>query len=168
MQTLIDEDWEDEEDTLEDQYLIFSLGERHYGIEIRNITEIVGVQSITEVPEMPQYIIGVMNLRGKIIPLVDARLRIGLNKAEYTEKTCVVIFELEARIVGLIVDTVKEVINIPKDHLEDAPNFQEQDKATFVKSLAKVKGMVKIILDLMALINDENLSKTLVKRGDGI
>lgn len=158
------EEDEIEEDTLEDQYLIFSLGERHYGIEIRHITEIVGLQTIAEVPETPSYVVGVMNLRGKIIPLVDARIRLGLEKIPYNDKTCVIIFELEEKIVGLVVDTVKEVLHISKEQMETAPSFQESEKAKFVKYLAKIKEKVKIILDLHTLIQDENVAKTLQKR----
>lgn len=157
------EDEELEEDTLEDQYLIFSLGERHYGIEIRHITEIVGLQTIAEVPETPPYVVGVMNLRGKIIPLVDARIRLGLEKISYNDKTCVIIFELENKIVGLIVDTVKEVLHISKEQMEVAPSFQEAERSRFVKYLAKIKDKVKIILDLNILIQDENISKTVQK-----
>ena len=106
-----------DEDTMEDRYLTFFIGEEVYGLAIRNVTEIVGLQRITEVPDMPSYVLGVINLRGAVIPVVDVRLRFGIEQREADERTCVIVVQLEDISVGLIVDTVSEVIDIPGDNV---------------------------------------------------
>ena len=103
---------EQEDDTLKGKYLVFSLGKELYGMDIRNITEIIGIQPITEVPEMPAYIRGIANLRGKIIPVMDARRRFKKPLREYDERTCIIVIETNDLSIGLIVDSVAEVITM--------------------------------------------------------
>ena len=150
------DDFDDDEDTLDGRFLIFSLGERNYGIEIKYITEIVGLQTITEIPDMPSYIKGVINLRGKVVALIDVRNRFKMTEIGYTEKTCVVILNIHGQLVGLIVDTVREVIKINPNQMEEAPRFSETEGSRFIKALAKVKNDVKILLNTDRIIKEED------------
>jgi len=102
----------EDEDTLRGKYLIFSMGDEFFGMEIRYITEIIGIQPITEVPEMPEYVKGVTNLRGKIIPVMDARLRFKKALREYDDRTCIIVVETGDVSIGLIVDSVAEVLTL--------------------------------------------------------
>ena len=111
---LLEDDYEEDEDTQEDKFLTFVLNREEYGIEIRHVTEIIGIQSITEVPDMPHYIKGVINLRGKVIPVMDVRLRFGVAEREYDDRTCIIVINIEEQSVGMIVDRVSEVLDIPK------------------------------------------------------
>ncbi len=160
LQTFTDEEFdEEEEDTLEGRYLIFSIEARHYGIEIQHITEIVGLQAITEVPDMPAFVKGVINLRGKIIPLIDVRSRFKLSEIEYNDKTSVIILRIQNQFIGLIVDMVREVIKINDDQLEETPRFGDKEGNRFVKALAKVKDEVKILLDTERLLVEGDLER---------
>jgi purine-binding chemotaxis protein CheW len=162
LQSYTDEEFdeEDEDDTLEDRYLIFSIEERQYGIEIKHITEIVGLHAITEVPDMPAFIKGVINLRGKIIPLLDVRSRFKLSEIEYNDKTCVVILNINNHLIGLIVDTVREVLKIGSEQMEEPPRFGDGNGNRFVKSLAKVKEEVKVLLDVERLFIEDEIKQT--------
>lgn len=153
-------DEDEEEDTLEGRYLIFSIEERNYGIEIQHILEIVGLHTITEVPDMPSFVKGVMNLRGRIIPLIDVRNRFKLPEVAYNDKTCVIILNINRYSIGLIVDTVREVLKIGSEQMEDAPRFGEGIGNRFVKSLAKVKEEIKILLDIERLFKEEEIKQT--------
>ena len=108
---------ETEEDTQKGKYLIFSLGNEFYGIEIKYVTEIIGVQPITEIPELPDYIKGIINLRGKIIPVMDVRIRFKKSPMEYNDRTCVIVIDVKDTSVGLIVDSVSEVLSIEEEIL---------------------------------------------------
>lgn len=145
-----------EEDTQEGQFLTFSLAEQEYGIEIRHVTEIIGIQRITDLPETPEYVKGVINLRGKVIPVIDVRLRFRMPERDYDERTCIVVVNISDTSVGLVVDTVSEVINIPADNIEPAPKVNQGRPAQqFVQGLAKVGEQVKILLDTQRLLFDE-------------
>ncbi|MCW7487456.1 chemotaxis protein CheW [Leptospira meyeri] len=146
----------DDEDTLDGRYLIFSLADRSYGIEIKFITEIVGMQNITEIPDMPTFIKGVINLRGKVIALIDVRDRFRMQSIGYNDKTCVIILSVNQQLIGLIVDTVKEVIKIPPNNMEEAPKFGEHQGNQFIKSIAKVSDEVKVLLNIEKLLKDED------------
>ncbi|MDF3820475.1 chemotaxis protein CheW [Leptospira sp. 96542] len=158
LEPLADEtdDFDEDEDTLESRYLIFSLADRSYGIEIKFITEIVGMQTITEIPDMPSFIKGVINLRGKVIALVDVRERFKMDSIGYNDKTCVIILSVNQQLIGLIVDTVKEVIKISGQNMEEAPRFGEHEGNQFVKSIAKVNEDVKVLLNIQKLLKDED------------
>ncbi len=152
-------DEDEEEDTLDGRYLIFSIEERQYGIEIKDITEIVGLHTITEVPDMPTFIKGVINLRGKIIPVLDVRSRFKLSEIEYNDKTCVIILNINHNLIGLIVDTVREVLKISSEQMEETPRFGEGLSNRFVKALAKVKEEVKILLDVERLFKEDEIKQ---------
>ena len=117
-----------EEDTQKGKFLTFSLGKEDYGVEIKYVTEIIGIQSITEVPDLPAYINGIINLRGKIIPVMDVRLRFGKTVREYDDRTCIIVIDINDISIGLIVDRVSEVINIPESEIVPPPQLDKDSK----------------------------------------
>jgi purine-binding chemotaxis protein CheW len=140
------------------KYLTFRLGGEEFGIHVRHVREIIGVQDITAVPGTPAHLKGVINLRGKIIPVVDLRIRFRFPEAPLTATTCIIVAQVsqsgEQAMGGLIVDSVCEVVNIGGNDLEDAPDFGEGVETPFVLGIAKFKGSVKILLkieDVLAL-----------------
>jgi purine-binding chemotaxis protein CheW len=151
-------DDDDDENSQENQYLLFPLGEEIYGINIGSITEIVEKQKITEVPDMPEYIKGVINLRGRIIPVLDLRVRFGMETRTYDDRTCIIIVRVGERTVGFIVDTVAEVQNIAQNNIEPPPEFKS-DKITkkYIRGLGKVGKSVKILIDVEKVINQEDI-----------
>lgn len=148
--------FEEEEDTQKGKFLIFSIGNEFYGIEIMYVTEIIGIQEITEIPELPNYIKGIINLRGKIIPVMDVRLRFKKETRDYNDRTCIVVVDMKDISIGLIVDSVSEVISIDDENIVPPP---ELNKVTnrYIKGIGKVSGDVKLILDCDKLLNDEEV-----------
>jgi purine-binding chemotaxis protein CheW len=147
---------EDDEDAKADKYLLFNLGREVYGIGIGHILEIIELQKITDVPDMPAYIRGVINLRGKIIPAMDLRLRFHLEERPYDDRSCIIIVQVADRLVGLVVDTVEEVQDIPLDHIEPAPDFvAEAAGDKFLSGLARSGEDVRIILDVEKIAHFE-------------
>jgi purine-binding chemotaxis protein CheW len=145
------------EDTQEGKFLTFILGEEEYGIEIRHVTEIIGIQSITEVPDMPAHVKGVINLRGKVIPVMDVRLRFGMPERPYDDRTCIVVINIDGQAVGLVVDRVSEVLDIPKDDIEPPPAVRKGEESRFVQGMGKVGEEVKILLDARKLLYDDEV-----------
>ncbi len=153
-----DDLYDEDEDTLSNRYLTFQLGDEVYGIEIRYVTEIVGVQKITEVPDMPNFIKGVVNLRGQVIPVLDIRLRFNMKPREYDERTCVVVVNIEDTSVGLIVDTVQEVREINPENVSPPPAVsRDSERAKYILGLGKIGDEVNILLDLAKLLQDEEM-----------
>ncbi len=148
-----------EEDTLKGKYLIFSMGKEQYGIEIRYITEIIGIQPLTEVPDMPKYVKGVTNLRGKIIPVIDARLRFGKEERDYDDRTCIVVIDNNEIPMGLIVDSVSEVITIDDEDIVP-PLDINKDGHNFIKGIGKAGGKVKLLLDCQMLLTNDVMKRT--------
>ncbi|NCB50668.1 MAG: purine-binding chemotaxis protein CheW [Clostridia bacterium] len=146
-----------EEDTQTGRFLTFTLGEETYGIEIRCVTEIVGIQAITEMPEMPDYIKGIINLRGLIIPLLDVRLRFGKEPRPYDDRTCVIVIDLNGVSVGLIVDSVSEVLTIPEEDVSELPALNSGAKKGYVKNIGKLENCVVLLLDCGKLLEAEEL-----------
>jgi purine-binding chemotaxis protein CheW len=147
-----------EDDTQKDKYLTFHLGSEVYGIEIRNVTEIIGIQKITVIPEMPPYIKGVINLRGKIIPVMDVRMRFRIEPRAYDERTCVVVVDINDTSVGLVVDTVSEVADIPESQIESASGLSRGKYNAFIQGIGKIGDDIKIILDVNMLLYDGDLA----------
>lgn len=145
-----------DEDTLTGKYLIFTLGEELYGMEIRYITEIIGIQPITEVPEMPTYVKGVTNLRGTIIPVMDARLRFKKVEREYDDRTCIVVLDTNAISVGLIVDSVAEVLTLTEDEIAPPPEVG-RGAHKYIQGIGKSEGKVILLLDSQRLLSDDEL-----------
>ncbi|MBW2128923.1 MAG: purine-binding chemotaxis protein CheW [Deltaproteobacteria bacterium] len=144
---------DEDEDTQKDKFLTFQVGKEDYGIEIRHVTEIIGIQKITAVPDMPEFVKGVINLRGKVIPVLDMRKRFVLEEREYDERTCIVVVNVSGGAVGLVVDSVNEVADIPQEQIEPAPEINEDNKNLMVQGLGKVGEEVKILLDVDRLIH---------------
>lgn len=147
---------EQEEDTLKGKYLTFSMGNETYGIEIRYVTEIIGIQPITEVPELPEYVRGIINLRGKIIPVMDVRLRFKKPFREYNDRTCVVVIDTNGISVGLIVDSVSEVLGIRDEEIVPPPDVSKGGQK-YIKGIGKVGTDVKLLLDCEKLLNGDDL-----------
>jgi purine-binding chemotaxis protein CheW len=148
------------EDTLKNMYLTFRLGKEDYGIEIRYVTEIVGMQKITEVPDMPIFVKGVVNLRGQVIPVLDMRLRFNMEPRNYDERTCIIVVNIGGSQVGLVVDTVNEVRNIDNDQISPPPKTAGADSARYIQGMGKVGEEVIILLEGQRLLH-ENEAATL-------
>jgi purine-binding chemotaxis protein CheW len=136
---------------LEGKYLTFVLGDEGYGVGIMKVREIIGVMEITAVPHTPDYIKGVINLRGRVIPIMDLRLRFGMEEREYTDRTCVIVVEVKGQNgpiqVGMLVDAVSEVMNISAKDIEPPPDFGLSTDSDNILGMGKVKGEIKILLD---------------------
>lgn len=148
------------------KYLTFKLGAEDYGLEILKVQEIIKMMSITKMPRTPGFIKGVINLRGKVIPVTDLRSKFDMEEKETTEKTCVIVVQAaktEGRVtVGIIVDEVSEVLDIAGDEIEPPPSFGTKQDACFILGIAKVRGSVKILLDIdMVLSESESIEKTI-------
>ena len=147
------------EDTQRDKYLTFSLGKEEYGIEIKYVREIVGLQEITEVPELPPYVKGIINLRGNIIPVLDVRTRFKKPEIEYNDRTCTIVIEVQGVAVGLIVDAVAEVLSIPERDVVAPPQLGNKYQSQFIKGIGKVEERVKLLLNCEKLLNDQELDE---------
>lgn len=145
-------------DSIETMYLTFPVGAELYGVSILVVTEIVGMQRIMSVPDVPHYIKGVINLRGKVIPLMDVRLRFGMPEKEYDDRTVVIVLEIAGAPVGLIVDGVNEVLDIPDDMVDRAGSYSSSDGRSLVKGLGRLEDRVAILLDVNLLIEAEELT----------
>lgn len=154
-----DFDDDDEEDSMKNRYLTFRVGGEDYGIEIVYVTEIVGMQNITEVPDMPEFVKGVINLRGQVIPVIDVRICFKLESREYDDRTCVIVVNIGKNAIGLIVDTVNEVINISEDQVSLPPKMHDTASGRYIQGLGKVGEQVKILLDVQKLLMGDDLEK---------
>lgn len=157
------EEWmegmEEMEDTQKGKYMTFKSDGEYFGIELKYVVEIVGIQKITAVPEVEDYIKGLINLRGKIIPVIDVRVRFKQEPKEYTDRTCIVIINVEETIVGLIVETIAEVVTIPEEEIVPPPTLNPKNvKNQYVYALGKVGEDVKMLLDPTKLIKDDELA----------
>jgi purine-binding chemotaxis protein CheW len=151
---LLDFSREDEE-TLLNRYLTFNIGEEIYGFEIMYVTEIIGIQKITKVPNISNYIKGIINLRGIIYPVIEIRNRFGIEAVPYTERTCIVLVRSRNMGVGMIVDNVSEVMRIDVDKIFPQPQTYKGSKSKYIKSIAKLGTEVKILLDLEKLLFED-------------
>jgi purine-binding chemotaxis protein CheW len=147
-----------EEDSLIGRILTFHIHKETYGIEISFVTEIVSIQDITEIPEMPDYMKGIINLRGKIIPVMDVRRRFNIAPRDYDDRTCVVVIELNGTNVGLIVDSVSEVITIQEEDLTDLQQANFGISNRYVKKIGQAAQKVILILSCERLLSAEELA----------
>ncbi|GAA0076500.1 chemotaxis protein CheW [Clostridium sp. CTA-5] len=161
MSNLLQEIIEDDEDTQKDKYLIFSIDRQDYGIDIENVIEIICIQPITEVPELPDYIKGVINLRGKIIPVMDIRLKLKKEAKKYDDRTCIIIVEIKGICIGFIIDRVLEVATIPEKDLSSLPKIKknEDNSNKYIRNIAKVENEVRLIIDCNKIIEDDEIEK---------
>jgi purine-binding chemotaxis protein CheW len=155
---LINDDMENvEEDTQYGRFLTFNLGAEIFGIEIKYVTEIIGMQSITKVPEVPEYLKGIINLRGKIIPLIDVRIKFGKEPVEYNDRTCIIVIELKNISVGLIVDNVVEVLTIADENISLPPSNKTGFENRYIKGIGKIGDQVQLLLDCKKLLKIDEL-----------
>ena len=152
-----DDGEEDAEDTQKDKYLTFRIGDENYGISIRYVTEIIVVQRITEVPDTPAFVKGVINLRGKVIPVIDIRNRFSMELRDYDERTCIIVVEFSETAVGMIVDTVNEVVDIPEKNIDEPPKSHAGTKNNYLEGMGKIDNQVVILLDLNKVLFVEEL-----------
>ena len=139
-------------ESIETMYLTFPVGDELYGVSIGLVTEIVGLQKIMQVPDVPPYIKGVINLRGKVIPLMDVRLRFGMAEKDYDDRTVVIVLQVNDAPVGLVVDGVNEVLDIPDSQIDRANGFSGSDNRNLVMGLGRLEDRVAILLDVNLLL----------------
>ncbi len=157
---------EETDDMLQGRYLLFGLGDEVYGVHIRCVTEIIGMQPVSTLPEATAYIKGVINLRGKIIPVIDMRLRFKKPAAPYTDRTCIVVVETQHFSAGLIVDEVDEVLVIEEKDIAPPPRLDIGIGHRYLSGIGKVNGKVKLLLDCEALFDEEETKQMdLVRTG---
>ncbi|HEY3295337.1 MAG TPA: chemotaxis protein CheW [bacterium] len=136
------------------KYLTFVLANEEYGLEILKVREIIGSMSTTAVPGMPPYVKGVINLRGKVIPVIDLRLKFGMEGTEQTAETCIIVVDVQGNLIGVRVDQVSEVLDIHGDEIEDAPNVGVAIQNDHLLGMAKTKGRVKILLEISKVLTE--------------
>ena len=143
------------------KYLTFQLASEEFGIRVLKVREIMGLQDITAVPQTPGYVKGVINLRGKVIPVIDLRLKFGLDAADYTQRTCIIVTQVQGEsgqiLMGVVVDGVSEVVTLSESDIEDTPDFGQDVTAGYLLGMAKVKGKVKILLDIDQVLSGHDL-----------
>jgi purine-binding chemotaxis protein CheW len=143
------------------KYLTFQLASEEFGIQVLKVREIIGVQDITAVPQTPAWIKGVINLRGKVIPVIDLRLKFAMPSMAYGQRTCIIVAQLvsggENMLMGVVVDGVSEVLNIAATEIEDTPDFGASVPTPYILGLAKQKGKVKILLDIDRVLTSTEL-----------
>jgi len=143
------------------KYLTFTLEKESYGIGILKVKEIIGMMSITSVPRTPEFVKGVINLRGKVIPVIDLRLKFSMEPVPYTERTCIIVVEIESKtgtvLIGIVVDAVSEVLNIKQEEIEETPAFGSKLNTGYILGMAKMEGGVKILLDIDAVLSTKEV-----------
>ncbi|MBI5582924.1 MAG: purine-binding chemotaxis protein CheW [Deltaproteobacteria bacterium] len=146
----------------EGKYLTFTLGQEEYGIGILKVREIIGMMEITYVPRTPEHVKGVINLRGKVIPVISLRCKFGIQEEAYTDRTCIIVVEIlganGAIPIGIIVDSVSEVLNISGEDIEPTPTMGSSLNTQYILGMAKVKGKVKILLDIDQVLSTDEVS----------
>ncbi|MGR3176364.1 MAG: chemotaxis protein CheW [Candidatus Scalindua sp.] len=141
----------------EGKYLTFVLGTEEYGIEILTVREIIGIMDITSVPQTPDYMKGVINLRGRVIPVIDLRLKFAMTEEEYTQETCTIVVEVNSSLIGIIVDTVSEVVDVGSEEVEETPQFGQGIDTDFITGLGKINEKIIILLDIEKVMSTEEL-----------
>jgi len=144
------------------KYLTFNLGNEGYGLEILKVQEIIGIQEITRIPRTPAYVKGVINLRGKVIPVIDLRLKFGMDPLEFTRETCIIVVQVkreESRLImGIVVDRVSEVLDISRDQIEGSPSLGARVDTHFILGMAKTESAVKILLEIDKILSSEEVT----------
>ena len=143
------------------KYLTFSLNKEEYGIGILKVKEIIGMMPITTVPRTPEFVKGVINLRGKVIPVIDLRLKFSMEAIPYSERTCIIVVEIESQdstvLIGIVVDAVSEVLNIKEEDIEETPAFGTRLNTDYILGMAKMEGRVKILLDIDKVLSSKEM-----------
>jgi len=139
----------------EGKYLTFALGKVEYGLEILDVKEIIGIMEITQVPNVPDYVAGVINLRGKVIPVIEIRSKFGMEKIEYTKETCIVVINIDENLMGIIIDQVKDVLDISQENIEPPPNFSKEIKSEYILGMGKVHKELKVLLNIKKILSED-------------
>ena len=160
MEELKEELQEQEADAQKGKFMTFQAGKEFFGISISFVKQIIAMQPITVVPEVEDYIKGLINLRGKIIPVIDVRTRFKMEPKEYTDRTCIIVIDVKSTVVGLIVEKIAEVVDIKEENILPPPKIGRNDKThnKYVYGIGKVGDSVKLLLDPDKLLNDEDLT----------
>jgi len=149
-------------DRYAEKYLSFHVGAEEFAIGVLSVREIMGVQDITAVPQTPPYVKGIINLRGKVVPVVDLRLKFSMPPVEYTKRTCIIVVEVAGEssrlLMGVVVDSVSEVLNVAQSEIEGTPDFGDGVTIPYLLGIAKSKGKVKILLDIEKVLNTSELA----------
>ncbi|TPV93543.1 MAG: purine-binding chemotaxis protein CheW [Myxococcales bacterium FL481] len=147
------------EDTQAGKYLTFILEGQSYGLEIKHVTEIIGLQEITDIPDVPDFVKGIINLRGKVIPIMDVRCRFHMPPRDYDERTCIIVIQVRDSAVGLLVDTVSEVLDIADNNIEPPPSVGGDGGHGFMRGVGKTEDSVKLLLDAERLLYGDELEE---------
>ena len=143
------------------KYLTFVIGKEEFGVGVLKVREIMGIQDITAVPQTPPYLKGVINLRGKVIPVIDLRLKFGLPSVDYTQRTCIIVVQVKSGsallLMGIVVDEVSEVITMAGADIEDTPDFGSTVSTSYILGMAKIKDKVKILLDINEVLTSQEI-----------
>ena len=149
-------------ETKEGKYLTFVMQDEEYGLEIIKVREIIGYMSITPIPRTPPHVKGVINLRGRVIPVIDLRMKFGIEEGAVTDHSCIIVVEIEQRDknyhIGIIVDHVSEVLDIQEDAIEPAPQFGSNVNTEFILGIGKIGKSVKILLDINMVLSEDDLN----------
>ncbi|MCL2163418.1 MAG: chemotaxis protein CheW [Oscillospiraceae bacterium] len=145
----------EEDDSLEEKYLTFKLGDEEFGVSIGFVTEIIGIQAVTFVPDLPDFVKGIINLRGQIIPVIDVRLRFRKPEFEYNDRTCIIVLRIKDLPVGFIVDSVAEVFQIPDDSIIPPPQAKNVYHQQYISGIGKVEDKIILIMDCEKLISED-------------
>jgi purine-binding chemotaxis protein CheW len=145
------------------KYLTFTLEEEEYGIGILKVKEIIGMMPITSVPGAPSFVKGVINLRGKVIPVIDLRIKFAMSSMEYTDRTCIIVVEIDSKEatvqIGIVVDSVSEVLNINAEDIEVTPSFGTRLDTSYILGMAKTGGSIKILLNIDRVLSDGEIAE---------
>lgn len=147
------------EDTLKGRFLTFQVGKESFGIEIRYVIEIVGLQELTEMPEMPEYIKGIINLRGKIIPVMDVRVRFGMPSRDFDDRTSIIVVDFNGLSVGLVIDSVSDVLTIDESQIMEKPEISGRNGRGYISSIGRLDNQVILLVDCGKLLNPEEYAE---------
>ncbi|HAN10277.1 MAG TPA: chemotaxis protein CheW [Clostridiales bacterium] len=148
-----------EEDTQHGRFLTFAIGHEFFGVSIEYVKEIIGIQPIIEVPEVPNYVKGIINLRGSIIPVIDVRLKFKKDFLDYNDRTCIIVIEIKNILVGLIVDNVSDVLKISDDNIVPPPDIKTGFHNKYIKGIGMVNKEVKLLLDCEKILDEDELEQ---------
>ena len=139
------------------KFLTFQLHGEEYGLEILKVREIIGLMEITQVPDTPEYIRGVINLRGQVIPVIDLRRKFSFDAVDYGARTCIIVVDVDALMMGIVVDTVSEVVHIDDEDIEETPDFGVKMNTDYILGMGKVEEKVKVLLDIARVLTADEI-----------
>lgn len=147
------------EETLDGRFLSFQVGKETYGIKIRYVIDIVGLQPLTEMPEMPDYMKGIINLRGKIIPIMDVRIRFKMTRREYDDRTCIIVIDMNGISIGLVIDSVCEVLTIGDEEIMKKPEMITKTGCDYINGIGRIDNQVILLIDCGKLLSVDDCGK---------